>query len=375
MVALFIVFCVSFVLSFLLTPMARALAFRFQLVDRPDGKRKLHRLPTPTAGGIVVLVSSCAGVLSLILFSSPMSTPISHQGANLLRFFLGAGVICGLGFADDYCHLRGRQKLVGQLIAIGIVLSSGLEVTEVRLGSWSIPLGPLSVPLTVLWLLGAINALNLLDGMDGLLTSIGLIMALGMGAMAVVNHQWVPACIALALAGALLGFLNYNLPPATIFLGDTGSTLIGLLIGALAIRCSFKAPATLAMAMPLAIMTIPIMDTAAAIVRRKLTGRSVYSTDRDHLHHCLMRKGLTNQRVLIWVAALCVLSVGGAVLSLVLYSDLLALLASAMVVGILIGTKLFGYSEWLLVKKRLAALISAPFRGGLGRPVRSPGAR
>jgi UDP-GlcNAc:undecaprenyl-phosphate/decaprenyl-phosphate GlcNAc-1-phosphate transferase len=355
MISLFIAFCVSFVLCFLLTPMARALAIRYGLIDRPDGERKLHKRPTPTAGGIVVLVSSCAGVLSLLLFSSPMAAPILHQGPNLCRFLLGAAVVCGLGIADDYWRLRGRQKLIGQLVAISIVLSSGLEVTHVRLGTWSIALGPFSVPLTVLWLLGAINALNLLDGMDGLLSSVGLIMAAGMGAMAVVNHQWVPACIALALAGALLGFLNYNLPPATIFLGDTGSTLIGLVIGVLAIRCSFKAPATLALATPLAVLTIPILDTAAAIIRRKLTGRSIYSTDREHLHHCLLRKGFTSRRVLVWVASLCLLSVGGALLSLLLYNDLLAMLVSLMVIGILIGTRLFGYNEWLLVKSRCAA--------------------
>jgi UDP-GlcNAc:undecaprenyl-phosphate/decaprenyl-phosphate GlcNAc-1-phosphate transferase len=183
-----------------------------------------------------------------------------------------------------------------------------------------------------------------------------------------VNHQWVPACIALALAGALLGFLNYNLPPATIFLGDTGSTLIGLVIGVLAIRCSFKAPATLALATPLAVLTIPILDSTAAIIRRKLTGRSIYSTDRDHIHHCLLRKGFTNQRVLVWVAALCMLSVGGALLSLVLYNDLLAILSSVMVIGILIGTRLFGYDEWLLLKTRLTTLALWLLKGSWGKP-------
>jgi UDP-GlcNAc:undecaprenyl-phosphate GlcNAc-1-phosphate transferase len=372
MVALFTVFCVSFVLCLLLTPLARALAFRYRLLDRPDGERKLHKLPTPTAGGIVVLLSSCAGVLALLVTASPMATPILRQGPNLCRFLLGAGVISAIGLADDYWHLRGRHKLIGQLVAIGIVLSSGLEVTEIRIWHWIIPLGPFSVPLTVLWLLGAINALNLLDGMDGLLSCVGLILALGMAAMAVVNHEWVPACIALALAGALLGFLHYNLPPASIFLGDTGSTLIGLVIGVLAIRCSFKAAETLALAAPLALLTIPILDTTAAIVRRKLTGRSIYSTDRDHLHHCLLRKGFTNQRVLLWVASLCLLSVLGAVLSLVFYNDLLAILSSAMVIGILIGTRLFGYAEWLLVKKRCAALGLWLLRGGSARPVSPP---
>src|SRR5439155_5894298 len=122
-----------------------------------------------------------------------------------------------------------------------------------RIFDWHVELGLLAVPFTLFWLLGAINSLNLIDGMDGLLSSVGLIVTLAMAAMAVLGEQWMAACVAVALAGALLGFLRYNFPPASIFLGDSGSMLIGLVIGALAIRSSLKSPATVALAAPVAV--------------------------------------------------------------------------------------------------------------------------
>src|SRR5262249_20696536 len=188
--------------------------------------------------------------------------------------------------------LRGRYKLLGQVFAVGAVLAYGVRVEAVHLFAWRIELGWFAVPFTLFWLLGAINSLNLLDGMDGLLGTVGTIVSLAIAALAAVPGHWAEAAVAATLAGALLGFLRYNWPPATIFLGDAGSMLIGLVIGVLAIRCSLKGTATVALATPMALLIIPIFDTAAAIVRRKLTGRSIYSTDRAHLHHCLLRRAL-----------------------------------------------------------------------------------
>jgi UDP-GlcNAc:undecaprenyl-phosphate GlcNAc-1-phosphate transferase len=163
-------------------------------------------------------------------------------------------------------------------------------------------------------------------------------------------------------AGALLGFLIYNLPPATIFLGDSGSILIGLVVGVLAIQSALKGPATVALAAPLAILTIPIFDAAAAIARRKLTGRSVYTTDRGHLHHCLLRRGLSGRGVLVVVSVLCLLTVAGALVSLCLNNEVFALISAVLTVGILIVGRLFGYAEFLLVRGRLAMLAASFLR-------------
>src|SRR5262249_22438456 len=157
--------------------------------------------------------------------------------------------ISGVGILDDRGYLRGRYKLLGQLFAIAILINAGLVVDKISIASIQedpIPLGIWSIPFTAFFLLGAINSLNLLDGMDGLLSTVALFVTLTSAGMAVRGNRGVPACVAVTIAGALLGFLRYNLPPASIYLGDAGSMLIGLAIGSLAIQSSLKTQATFA---------------------------------------------------------------------------------------------------------------------------------
>src|SRR5262249_37584270 len=148
----------------------------------------------------------------------------------------GAVTICAVGVADDFRCIRVRHKLLGQLVAVGLVLAFGVRIESVRLFDWHVELGLLSLPFTVFWLLGAVNALNLLDGMDGLLGTVGGIISLALGVMALMHGNVAAAAVAFALGGAVLGFLPYNFPPASIFLGDCGSMLIGLAVGVLAIQ-------------------------------------------------------------------------------------------------------------------------------------------
>src|SRR5262249_50288950 len=159
-----------------------------------------------------------------------MQEVLAEQGGTLLGLGLAALVICVVGVADDFGRLRARQKVLGQLIAILIVMGSGVMVRHVQLFGLSWDLGVFAVPFTVLWLLGAMNSLNLIDGMDGLLTTVGTIICSAMVLMAILGGQWATACVAIALVGALLGFLRYNFPPASIFLGDSGSMLVGLVV-------------------------------------------------------------------------------------------------------------------------------------------------
>jgi UDP-GlcNAc:undecaprenyl-phosphate GlcNAc-1-phosphate transferase len=188
--------------------------------------------------------------------------------------------------------------------------------------------------------------------------------------MAALNEHYAAACVALALAGALLGFLRYNFPPASIFLGDSGSMLVGLVVGVLAIESSLKGPATVALAAPTALLTLPIFDTLAAILRRTLTGRSIYTTDRGHLHHCLLRSGLSNRRVLALISAFCLITVFGTLASLALKSELLALLSGAVVVALLVVTRLFGHAELSLLRQRVGSLFSSFFKQPEGKPAR-----
>lgn len=353
MLSVFGFLCLGFIFSVTLTPAVRSLAIRLDLVDSPDGRRKLQSAPIPLSGGLGVVISVWAALLLALLIPNPLQEQLVESGPALLGLFLASLVICAVGLADDFGYLRGRHKLLGQLVAIAIMLNSGLVVRHVRLSTLDFDLGLLAWPFTAFWLLGAINSLNFIDGLDGLLGCIGVITGLALGTMALLQGHLAAACVAFTLAGALIGFLRYNLPPATIFLGDSGSMFIGLVIGVLGIESSLKAPATIALAAPLAIFTIPIFDTTAAIIRRKLTGRSVYTTDRGHLHHCLLRHGLSNRRVLLVVSVFCLLTVAGALASQTFKNEIYAVLTALAVVGILIATRLFGYAEFLLVKERL----------------------
>ena len=275
-------------------------------------------------------------------------------------------MICLVGLIDDVRGLRGRHKLLGQLIAVSIILASGTVVRSVPLFEWEVDLGYLAIPFTMFWLLGTINSLNLIDGMDGLLGSVGVILCLGMAVLAAASGHAPAAAVSVALAGDLLAFLCFNLPPASIFLGDCGSMLVGLVVGVLAIQSSLKGPAIVALADPTALLTIPILDTLAAITRRKLTGRSLYSTDRGHIHHCPAPR-LSVRGVVLLVSGLCSLLVLGALASLALNNELFAVLAALIVVGLLVVLRLFGYVELILLRENLYALVALLTRS----PVRS----
>src|SRR5262245_41967258 len=370
MSTLAVILCMSFVLCVAITPILRGVALRCGLVDRPDGDRKVHPGSVPVAGGVAVFMSICAVLGTARFMTHSLSDDLSEQTRFLVGLLLAGITICLVGLADDWLGLRARYKLLGQIVAVGLVMSAGLMVRTIRLFHWELDLGLLAVPFTAFWLLGAINSLNLIDGMDGLLGSLGLIICLAMGGMAVLGQHWAMAAVAVAMGGALLGFLRFNFPPASIFLGDSGSMLIGLVVGFLGIQCSLKAPATIALAAPLAIMTIPILDTILAITRRKLTGRSIYATDRGHLHHCLLRHGLSNRRALMLVATLCLVTVVGTLTSLLLSNELVAVLSALAVVVMLIVTRLFGHAEMLLIMNRVWSTAANFMRfkpGGPGR--------
>jgi UDP-GlcNAc:undecaprenyl-phosphate GlcNAc-1-phosphate transferase len=309
------------------------------------------------AGGLAIFAS--AGIALLFTLSAFVSLREhrSYNGQLILGLFVASILICCVGLVDDFGKLRGRYKLIGQLIAVGIVILFGVQIHTIHLFGWRVELRFLALPFTTFVLLGAINSLNLLDGMDGLLSSVGSIICLAFGAMALLSGKVMPACIAFTLAASLLAFLYYNFPPASIFLGDSGSMLIGLTVGVLAIQTSLKGPATIALAAPTALLIIPIFDTTAAILRRKLTGRSIYSTDRGHLHHCLLRQGYTSGHVLLVVSCCCLVTVVGALASLVLKNELVAVLSALVVVSMLILTRLFGYAELCLVFQRVQDLM------------------
>jgi len=356
--------------GFALTRFGRAIAVRVGFVDTPDRGRKTQSRPMPIAGGLAVLLSTVLALAVTAFIVPDISDSFEAHPRQTFGMLAAAILIVAIGLTDDCFNLRARYKLLGQLAAILLlILWGGFVIEQIGVFGVMIHLGPLAVPCTAVWMLACVNALNLIDGMDGLLGIVGGIALASLAVIVAMTGYVFEATVALALAGAVLGFLWWNLPPATVYMGDSGSMLIGLVIGAVAIPTSLKGPATVALSAPLAILVLPMFDTTAAVIRRKLTGRGLATADRGHLHHVLMRNGLTAQRVLVIVGVLGLVAAAGALASTALHNDLFAIIAAGGVVAALMAGKLFGHAELRLVHKRIAAAVRGVWPGrGSKRP-------
>ena len=349
--------CIAAVVSYPLTNFVGLVARSWGFVDKPDGHHKSHKSAVALGGGLAVFLAAAVTFGVEFVFSSPLQERLWQQAPYLSGLLLACLWIVCVGLYDDYFSMRGIYKLLGQVLAALIVIKSGLVIEKFTIFNQIIELEYLSIPFTVFWLVGAMNSLNLLDGIDGLATTIGIILCGAITVMAIVFSQGAVAVVGAVFCGSLIGFLRFNFPPAKIFLGDAGSMLIGLVVGTLAIGGSFKGTATVALAAPLAIWALPIFDSVTAIARRKLTGRSIYATDRGHLHHRLMSRFGNNARVLAIVAVCCAVTCAGALLSTLLNNDLAALIAIITVLGMLIATQAFGHVEFLMLITRIKALV------------------
>ncbi|WP_165440463.1 MraY family glycosyltransferase [Rubripirellula amarantea] len=318
------------------------------MVDRPDAQRKLQSNAVALGGGIAVysslLIAFVAALLIDRAYFGQMLGVISVRWYVL--FGCGAAVLA-LGLIDDLWGLRGRQKLLLQCLIVAALVGSGTVIQRLSLFGLTVPLGPLAFPITVLWLIVAVNALNLIDGADGMATTAGAIICIGLGVASFAMGSPLGGIVGISLAAAQIGFLAYNRPPATIYLGDAGSMMIGLFVGVLAIWGNLKESAVLSSA-PVAILAIPLFDSSAAILRRWLTGRSIYVTDRAHLHHLLQEK--YGRGKMLWVVAgLCGITATLSVMSITFGIHWLPAVGVAVAGAVLILTRSFGHTEARLV--------------------------
>jgi UDP-GlcNAc:undecaprenyl-phosphate GlcNAc-1-phosphate transferase len=347
-------FVVACLVSLGIVPIVRRACERLQLTDHPDGHRKLHKVPVALGGGVAVFISTVAVFLGVFLAGDRGGSTLPNNGEDLVGLLLAGSIILVVGVADDALGLRGRQKLLGQVIACSVPIARGLVIHRLQLFGWTLDLGPLSAPATMLWLLAAVNAVNLLDGVNGLATMVGLVDCVAIALLSqVVGHQ-AHAVAAAAFAGSLLGFLRYNFPHAKLFLGDAGSMLIGMFVGILSIKSSLKGPGTVLLAAPLCLMAVPLFDSTAAMMRRKLTGRSIFSGDRAHIQHRLAER-FGGVRAVGIVALCCGLTGAAALASIVWKNELVALISGAAIIAIFILSRLFGHAELYLLGTRIYA--------------------
>ena len=340
-----VAFCIALSLaaSLVLVPIVRYLAIKVGVVDHPDQDRKLQTAPVALGGGVAVFLALTLAFAATILLDRQWDSILGGVATKWRMLFAAAAAILGVGLIDDLWKLRGRQKLLLQILIVSGLVGSGTIVSSVSIVGFQLELGAFAFPATVLWLLISVNALNLIDGADGMATTAGAIICVGLGFTSLAMGAPLSAIAGFALAGALAGFLVFNRPPASIYLGDAGSMMIGLFVGALAVWSSFKESTVLASA-PIAILAIPLFDSTAAILRRWLTGRSIYMTDRAHLHHLLQQK-YGDRTMLSVVAGLCIVTTTLSVLSIRLAQPWLAPLGVVIVLLVLVLTRSFGNAE------------------------------
>lgn len=335
-------FIVAGVLSYLFTPPVKRFAHKVGAIDVPKDSRRMHKEPIPRLGGLAIF----GGFLASILIFGELDE-------TMLCVLLGASIIVALGIFDDVLALGAKLKFVVQIVAAAIPVCVGdLQIklfTNLNPFSDSpyFHLGILAIPITIIWIVGITNAVNLIDGLDGLAVGVSSIAAITMLAVALLTGNMTIAVTMAALAGACIGFMPYNLNPAKIFMGDTGSTFLGYMLATVSIMGLFKFYAVISFAVPFLILGLPIFDTANAIIRRVAAGRSPMSPDRGHVHHKLIDMGFNQKQA---VAILYAISATLGLTAVVLTSSgevKAIVLLLAVLVAILVGAcVIYGAEHW-----------------------------
>jgi UDP-GlcNAc:undecaprenyl-phosphate GlcNAc-1-phosphate transferase len=345
---LFLLSFYAFLTSFLLTPLVRGAFDRLQVVDHPDKLRKLHTIPVPRVGGIALAIAYFSSLAFLYAMRGE-DLPVERSTVFLFFKILPAAALVFLtGLLDDFLHLKPWQKLLGQVAAAGWAYYVGVRIMGVgELPIWA------SLPLSVLWLVGCTNAFNLIDGLDGVAAGIGFLATLTIVVAAVLNHNLALAICTVPLAGSLLGFLIYNFDPASIYLGDCGSLLVGFLLGCFGVIWSQKAVTLLGMSAPLMALAIPVLDVGLSMVRRYLRRQPLFEGDRGHIHHRLLALGLRPREVAIVLYCAGGLAAAFSLLQSVAYLRFGGLVIVLFCLVTWLGVSRLGYIEFDILKRML----------------------
>jgi UDP-GlcNAc:undecaprenyl-phosphate/decaprenyl-phosphate GlcNAc-1-phosphate transferase len=325
----------ALVLCLILTPIFRYLSLKFGFVDKPDNHRKVHTRPIPRTGGVPIAISYALALVLMAHFA-PASATVKIQHENLLwSLFPAVGVIFLIGLMDDLFGMKAWHKLLGQIAAAFWAVCMGAKIPLLQGypgADW------IMWPLSVLWLVGCTNAFNLIDGMDGLASGVGLFATLTTLLAAILQGNWGLAMATVPLAGCLLAFLRYNFNPASIFLGDSGSLTIGFLLGCFGVIWGQKSATLLGMVAPLMAFSLPLLDVGLSIARRFLRNQPIFQPDRGHIHHRLLGRGLHPRAVALILYAACgiaaILSLLQSSLSFHLGGLIIILFCSLSLVGI-----------------------------------------
>lgn len=346
----FLMFIVCFFVTLGLTPLVKQLAIRVGAVDRPNA-RKVHKKMMPRLGGLGIYLAFMLGMLVLM--------PESNYTLPLL---IGSGLVVMTGVLDDLFSLPAKVKIVLHFFAALIIVCGGITVEFINLPfNGVLYLHWLSIPLTLLWIMGITNAINLIDGLDGLAAGVSSIVLLTIAGLSMTDGNMFVFTVSVLLLGSTLGFLPYNFHPAKIFMGDTGAYLLGYVISVLALL-GFKNVTLFSLVVPIVMLAVPISDTLFAIVRRLVHKKPLMAPDRSHLHHCLLRFGFTHRQTVLLIYGMSALFALAAIVlsSSTLLGSLVIIVAVMFVIELvveLVGLVGANYKPLLKAYKRLISVV------------------
>ncbi|MGM0471014.1 MAG: glycosyltransferase family 4 protein [Bacillota bacterium] len=281
-------FMIAFVVTYLSTPIVSQLALKIGAVDQPN-LRRINQHAVVNWGGLAIYLGFITAILTTLSLD-----------LKLVGLIVGSTLILVVGLIDDYYELTPISKLIGQLAAALVVIKLGIKIEFITnpLGG-VLSLGYFSLPLTIIWIVGITNTVNLIDGLDGLAAGIAAIAAVTLFIVAGQETNLMVMTLAVMIVGVCIGFLQYNFNPASIFMGDSGSLLLGFLLAVISIMGALKSAAAITLVIPVLALGVPIVDTLLAIIRRHYSGKSIFKADQSHLHHRLLELGLTQKETVI----------------------------------------------------------------------------
>lgn len=348
-----LIFLTSTLLSLILTRLVRDFASVHGWVSKPSAERHIHKKSIPRLGGVAICAAFVFVTLLAMTLHGTWRLCVSLRPAGIASVCAALLIIFALGLYDDIRGVGPYAKFAIEAAAACLLYAGGIGVQRLDLYSAGHALRTLTaLPLTIIWVLLITNAFNLIDGLDGLAAGSAFFSTIVLFVMSLLVPHSAVAMLTIVLAGVILGFLPYNFYPASIFLGDSGSLFIGFLLATLALAGSEKAPIMIAVAIPVLSFGLPILDVALAVSRRFLRGRPLFSADADHIHHKLLKRGLSQRNAVVTLYAV---TASFAFLSLVVLHDatMIALVLAVIGLGIAVGVQYLGYEEFTELRRFL----------------------
>lgn len=370
MTAILILFAIALVLSLVLTPVSGWLGRRLRILAMPQA-RTVHTTPMPRSGGLALFVTFFA-CLALAAWLLPRPVTAILYGHSMRFVYAGACLIFAVGFADDKWTLPSKLKLVGQIVAACVACYGGARIASFALpGDFIIHFDILSYAVTVFWFVLLINAINLIDGLDGLAAGVVFFATAVQAVLAAMRGEAHTAALFAVMAGATLGFLRYNFNPASLFLGDGGSYFLGYMLAALSVSGSVKSQVGATLLMPVIALGVPLLDTITAPLRRFLRGRDMFEPDKRHVHHKLLSRGWSQRQVVLFLYGITIFLALSALVLVNLRNAPAGLFLVAVGAALVLLVRKAGYFSYFAVDKILGWLRDVSDDTGLARERRT----